>query len=468
MRALVAVVVVALASSCWPGWATILDQRPSTEHIVEDLRVLAIVVEPAGVVLPPAVVVADDDAAVEIVARPAIFDPRPGPIDVTVLLGVVVPPSPTSFLPSAPAPTALPSVAPVELRVDAPGVGVDPTGALPPIEARFVLDGAALREAYALRGEAAGALAPVSLAVVVRVRREELFAVETETATVAFDVRVDPRPAAWPPALADARAGALASAHATECDEEEQLQCFADDDVPPPAELPAFCGDGLVTGDETCDPPGEGACPFNCGSVCGDGQRQEGEACDWALDEGCTQSCEPDPCSGGSFPTPPVCLLTPVEQNERPRVVGFAIDQPVSFDGSPAIADVDVGATVTVAPGRSIALRAALEDAPTLGGQTHDLQFFSQTCALPIAACARLQGAPVARYYVLDENARLQRADSVGLSPEQTGPINAGEQLGVVFTPPSTALVGDRFPIVVVAADGVGGMDLAAIVVEVR
>lgn len=80
-------------------------------------------------------------------------------------------------------------------------------------------------------------------------------------------------------------------------------------------ELPPFCGDGNVGGDETCDAGGETeTCDDDCTAVaCGDGNLNEaaGEACDDGNtidDDGCSASCQlpPQICglSGISCDTP--------------------------------------------------------------------------------------------------------------------------------------------------------------------
>lgn len=69
----------------------------------------------------------------------------------------------------------------------------------------------------------------------------------------------------------------------------------------------AQCGDGIIAGSETCDPPGEG-CSESCQrqpgyacdasgchrAVCGDGKREGDEACDLGADNFLSRGCTPD------------------------------------------------------------------------------------------------------------------------------------------------------------------------------
>jgi cysteine-rich repeat protein len=59
-----------------------------------------------------------------------------------------------------------------------------------------------------------------------------------------------------------------------------------------------YCGDGVVNGSETCDPPNTVTCDSNCESIiypiCGDGIVSSGEQCDdgnTRSGDGCSSTC---------------------------------------------------------------------------------------------------------------------------------------------------------------------------------
>jgi hypothetical protein len=62
-------VVVAVSAGCWPDWARLFDTTPSTEHRIEDLRVLAIEVQPDA---------SFHDDTFAMLASAVVVDPRGG------------------------------------------------------------------------------------------------------------------------------------------------------------------------------------------------------------------------------------------------------------------------------------------------------------------------------------------------------------------------------------------------------
>ena len=87
MKATPAVVVVVCvwAGGCWPQWQQLFDTTPSSEHRVQDLRVL-------GIRAVPAVFNVGADGVVDdVVVQPFVYDPRGGLI--TLRVGLCLAPS---------------------------------------------------------------------------------------------------------------------------------------------------------------------------------------------------------------------------------------------------------------------------------------------------------------------------------------------------------------------------------------
>ncbi len=467
------VVVAGAAVGCWPGWQSILDTTPSTEHIVEDLRVLAIQTDPPGLVLLAPLESGPAERTLRV--RPFVVDPRAGEVEVTVSLGKDQQLGGEGiFDVGIRAPRQILSVPAQHFVVRAPGKDEDGFGATEPIEAIFTIGGDAIAELFTADDVSDPGLVPARLYAVVKVRREVGFTVETETAFSVVDVRLNPDPALWGP---DERSDALLEVNAVDCpDEADRDACVpggGGGGRPPPEEIFEGCGDGIVNGDEICDPPDGLTCPDNCGSACGDGERTVDEECDYTVDTGCAFDCKFDPCNGGDFPSPPLCIQYPstgrLAENALPTILGLAID----FDASLAVAgpaDVDVapGGTLPLRAGRSVLVVPVVDDPQRDTGQPFPTNGFTNTCALPIAGCGL--GAPsdfatpAQRFYVADDGTTLALPfDFGGGLGGVPPPVNSGGFLGqgVLVALPDDAQSGSIRPLVVVATDGQGGMATA-------
>ncbi len=269
MTRLCALLSLCLVASCWPGWDFICDPTPSREHRIEDLRVLAIVVDQPSVLLPPGLLYDDAPAAepLEVRIAPRVFDPRGGgPIDVTISIC----PSSAAFVGAGPpCPAGSTSLGSSRATADATA----PFGPVPGLDLTMTLDAALARELYRDAGVPDGTLGVAFFQIVVSVSRSVDGRVERESAYLPWFAQLDALSPDMPATRLDAL---LAAEGAIHCESGAVDGCTLTDQP--------GCGDGVVTRPESCEPPGAPGC-----------------------DEFCTAT---DPClvvAGGG-----VCLLPPV------------------------------------------------------------------------------------------------------------------------------------------------------------
>jgi hypothetical protein len=411
---LAALLALAPVASCWPGWDFIFDQTPSREHRLEDLRVLAVLAEPAALAIPAAFVLdGPEPPPLELEITPFIFDPRGG--DVDVALGLCA--SGLEGIPCAAGDDA-PSFSKT-VRADAE----DPLGRVD-VRATLRLDRAQLRALYRQAGVAIDSARNVNLSVVVNVARDFGGKRERESAVLTLDMRLDALDPALPAAV---RERALASAGLVDCAELESDGC-----APSLGPAEPTCGDGLVEGFEECDPPDGTTCDESC----------------FALDI----------CHAARRP---VCFQ-PLK-NSRPLIEGLIALSPQGPipEGAPTVARGGVirlrsGTTTFFAPTPNVS-----QAEPRLEGLT----FFCPEGTPgeePFMACGFERVSW--RAYVLDRRAELFDPDAPPGQPFVGNTSGGLFPFGVAFLEGTAP--GTREPLVVVVADQRGGMDLAVFTLE--
>lgn len=424
LAALAAVPLAPLSSSCWPGWDFLFDQTPSREHRLEDLRVLGAALEPAAVAVPPALVLADaaEPPPLELTVRPFVFDPRGGDVEIGVRLCAHADP----FLPCVPTAADVPS-----FGGSFPADASDPLGRVD-VVTTLALDRAAVRALYAEAGVEPLSLQTVALDVVMDVSRTVDGRRERESAVLAVMMTLDAFGRGLP---GDVRDAVLAEANAIDCTGLENDGCFPrllDYPVEP------ICGDLILEFGEQCDPPDGATCDERCQAL---------DVCFAELS--------------------PVCLQ-PLK-NARPQLAGLRITEQSAFptDEPP---DVLPGEVIRVAPAQSVFVMPAGTEALIESYQTS----FPQGCPpdSPAGAvtlsCGHLELVSW-RAYVLDGAAELtapvdETGAYVGNVPGGFSDTGFAAPVGVSFRDGTAA--GTREPLIVVLADGRGGMDLQVFTLE--
>lgn len=432
-------VCAALASTgCWPGWDFLFDQTPSREHRVEDARVLSVSLEPASLVLSPAFLATGQGGAAPALPtlriRPAIFDPRGGDIDVDIAVCVAAPT--VSF-------DGFASVGPCEavaeagsfhatLTVPVDGDGdpdADPAQRLGQLEIdeTFELSHEAIVALFAAAGVPPTQVGGIRPSVVVNISRVFDGRRERERAELPFRIQVDPEGEGATPAL-------FTDSNVLDCREIENDGCF-------PTDVPAAeCGNGVVEVPEQCDPPDDGVTCF----------------------EGCFAA---DVCA---VAPQPVCVSLPVVPNTRPVIASLLVADELNFEDGGLDPDdaeqIDVGGVIALRPGQPRFL--ALPDMFSLA-ESRQLSFVDASFCPPgspgasraALQCGAFPEEMNARWYIADGRAEL------GSSFDGLAGFGAffnptfGEPIGVMFSEGTP--VGTREPLVVVLADGDGGMDIA-------
>lgn len=194
MRRALSLLSLLMAASCWPGWDFACDPTSSGEHRVEDLRVLALEVDPPNVLLAPGLLFDDAPAAeaVTVHVAPRVFDPRGGgPIDVSLSVCAATPFSPRMGAPCTEGARQLASLR-AEADADAP------LGEVPGLEVDFVLDGELTRALYAEAARPEGSLGVQLFEIVLSVSRRVDGRVERESAYVPWFVQLDALAAQMP------------------------------------------------------------------------------------------------------------------------------------------------------------------------------------------------------------------------------------------------------------------------------
>jgi hypothetical protein len=426
LRLLCAAIACAGAGACWPGWMEMFEQTPSSEHRVEDLRVLAIDVEPASITVPAALAYSDDGASLELSITPRIFDPRGG----TIELGVSLCGSRDRFTQCSGG-----GIAVTQRTVQAHGAR--PLG---PVDetVRVTLTRAQLAQLWADVEVEFPSLIPITVLINVSVVREVDGVTEREVAVLPLEARVNPLDALVP--NEDLRAVSL-----TRCASlDEDLQCGG-------TQVTAVCGDDEIGPGEACDPPVIDMCSDVCQSVA---------FCPSQLPALCARAATP---------------------NQRPLIAGLIESSdlfvPV-FDVEPdylpgARIPTQRGARLSIVPVlrsadqelRALSQGAAFEGfgpgdtpLPVDDGATDDEGY---GCApLPSFTCPMPESLST-RFYIADGDAEI-----VAPSDEAGSYIgNSGGHAGV------TLFVGDEageVPLVIVVSDGAGGMSVASFTLDVR
>jgi hypothetical protein len=402
------------------------EQTPSSEHRVEDLRVLAVDVEPASITVPAALAYASEGESLSLSLSPRIFDPRGGAIEMSVSLCA----SRDRF-----AQCSGDGIAVTQRTVQAQGAR--PLG---PVDEtlRVTLTRAQLAQLWADVEVEFPSLIPITVLINVSVVREVDGFTEREVAVLPLEARVDPLDALVPDE--DLRAVSL-----TRC-------ASLDEDVP--------CGGTQVT------------------AVCGDDEIGPGEACDPPMIDSCSDTCQSVAFCPSQLPA--LCARAAMP-NQRPLIAGLIESSelyvPV-FDVEP---DHLPGARIPTQRG------ARLSIVPVLRSADQELRALSQGGAfegfgpgdtpLPVedgasedvsAGCPPLQGftCPMpeslsTRFYIADGDAEI-----VAPSDEAGNYLgNYGGHVGV------TLFVGDEageVPLVIVVSDGAGGMSVASFTLDVR
>lgn len=413
----VVAVVVALATGggCWPGWDFLFDQTPSREHRVEDMRVLAVAADPASILVPPSFLDGTGDPLVLDVA-PAIFDPRGGDIDVGIRI------CPHSIRTPVPCAEADPHV--VLPHFDATATA-DPRVSLgtAPVNAQLALTTADVRALFVGVGLRSTSVLPVPVDVVVNVARILDGKRESETAFITLTMQLDS--VALPAAQADALVHDAGGVNCTPA--QAGLGCTGGG--------ASTCGNGVIEGDETCDPPVADACAPSCQAL--------------------------DRCAAARAP---VCFVPPTTLH-RSRILGaFAND---SEGAAPADGEhIDIGGTIAVpAGGRFLVPDFQIDD----GSALLQSSFFEPDCApgtrgaVPQLACSR-SDINTWRAYIADGHAEL----IAPANPDKTFVGNSflTTPVGVAFTKDTPA--GTREPFVFVLVDDYGGMDVATFTIEAQ
>jgi hypothetical protein len=402
-------------AGCWPGWDFLFDVTPSREHRVEDLRVLAVKLEPASIVFTPAFAAGDEDREFALRVQPVLFDPRGGDIDVDISLCVSANDgfSPCSSLPGSEV-----------VRTTVTARTEDPLGIVE-LDESFTLSRALIVSMFESAGVSPTSIGGINAGVVVNVGRTFNGKRERERAELLFPVEVDPFGAGTSPALFEASG-------AVDCTGEPEGTCFIDGGEE------SVCGDGVVEGFEQCDPPEEGVC-----------------------DEGCFAF---DFCQAA--PTP-VCV-SPVAVNTSPAITGaLVVDEGGTLPG-PESLRVDVGGVIELTPGVP---RFVTVESPQLVNPEVFQPAFAQTFCpegspgrRTFLECGLLPEELNTRVYIADA-----RAELVGSIPEEGffgNPQFGGGSTGVMFAADTPS--GTREPLVLVLSDGAGGMDLALFTLEAR
>jgi hypothetical protein len=400
-------------ASCWPGWDFLFDQTPSREHRVEDLRVLAIELEPASIVFTPTFA-RDGGAPFTLQVRPVIFDPRGGDIDVDVSLCFT---NNDGISPCA-------SIGGEVVRRTVTASSDDPLGIVE-LDETFTISHEVIVDLFDVAGVPITTIGGVHAGVVVNVSRVLDGKRERERAELFFPVEVDPFGEGTTPELFAESAG-------DDCSDEPEDVCF------PGQEQEPECGNGIVEPPfEQCDPPEPGVCD-ECFAI---------DFCQAAASTIC---------------------IEPVAVNTRPLITAvFVLGNGEVFpnENTPRI---EPGGTIELTPGER---RFVFADSPSLLTPELAQPAFSQTFCpegspgrRTSLECGLVPESLNQRVYVGDA-----RAELVGSFPGEEffgNPQFGPAPVGVMFaadTPPGT-----REPLVVVLSDGDGGMDLALFTLEAR
>ncbi len=411
--ALVCALAPFVTGSCWPGWDFLFDVTPSREHRVEDLRVLAIRLEPASVVFSPNFA-RDGGDPFTLRVNPVLFDPRGGDIDIEVSLCVA---SGDFFSPCA-------SIGGDVVRRTVTADANDVLGIVE-MEETFTLTHDTIVDLFDAAGVAPTSIGGVRAGVVVNVSRAFDGKRERERAELLFPVEVDPFGAGSTPEI-------FTESGVADCRDEPEGTCS------PGAVDEPVCGNGVVEAPfEQCDPPD--------GSTC---------------DEGCFAF---DFCQAAAAP---VCI-EPVAVNTRPLITGALLSDDVDFipDDPPR---VDVGGVIELTPG--VPRFVLIESLAFTEPETAQPAFAENFCPegspgrRTFFECGLLPEQVNQRVYISD-----QRAELVGLSPDEPffgNPQFGPGSVGVMFAADTPS--GTREPLVLVLSDSDGGMDLALFTLEAR
>lgn len=397
--------------SCWPGWDFLFDVTPSREHRVEDLRVLAVRIEPASIVFSPDYARNGGDP-LTLRVNPVLFDPRGGDIDVEVALCVG---NPDGFSPCT-------SFGGDVVRRTVTTDANDPLG-IAELDATFTLSHDDIVDMFDAAGVPPTRIGGMRGGVVVNVSRSFDGKAERERAELLFSLEIDPFGAGSTPELFEESGG-------LDCRGEPEGTCtIGGTDTP-------VCGDGVVEPPfEQCDPPVEGVC-----------------------DEGCFAF---DFCQ---VPATPVCI-EPVTINHRPVITGAFIVPDVNSFPDDTTPHVDVGGVIELTPGEPAFVVLSIDT--TLTQDSAQFAFTESFCPegspgrRTVFECGLVSETITQRVYIADQKAELvPQFDGEQFFNPQFGPV------GVVFAADTPA--GTQEPLVLVASDSDGGMDVATFIIEAR
>ncbi len=400
------------ASSCWPGWSSIFDQTPSAEHRVQDLRVLAVVAEPASILLPSAFITgAAEPAPFTLKVTPAIFDPRGGDIDVVI-----------SICGARPFPQqgcATPAVALPAFSGTFPADAHKPLGPVD-VSTTLRLSRAQVLELFLESGSDALGVAPADVRVVVEVARTVGGVRERESAVLGMSMQTDLFDGGIAP---DERAALIAASGGSDCGD-SPADCF------PAADSDPVCGDGIVEAGEDCDPPTPDVCDEQC----------------FAL----------SPCA---FSPPSACTFPPTT-NAAPVLFGLRTGAHARDPGDGTV-DAAAGDTLEVPVGGTLDIAPTVEaDAEQFQGLVGNVGDPRQCPAgtpglLPHLDCPTSETLSW-RVYVSDGKADVVGpADATGTF---TGNIFLPVEQPVTVAFAAGTAAGTKEPLAVVLGDGRGGM----------
>jgi hypothetical protein len=418
---------LALASSgCWPGWQQIFDVTPSRESFIEDMRVLAVAAEPAALVVPGRFLDSGTDGVLTLEVTPFVVDPRPGEVNV-------------SFGLCATTDAFAPCQSNSRFRRPARAVSTDaddPIGRAK-VSTTFELTPDDVRALYDQAGVIPGDLETVLVQVLVDATRTVNGKPERESASISIPMQLDPL--SLPDAESDALLDMWGLADCGEAGPGDDFCHVAPDPNAPPPE----CGNGIIEGNEQCDPPDDETCDLGCFVF--------------------------DPCLTPPAPLGDICFV-PLE-NARPALLGMQVVQDVSQIGLDERIDVEPNGTLRIPRGRQTLLvplydpLTANEAYQTVGPAFPECPAEDGSFDSVVQASCPVLELLQARVYVKDGALQLT---NVGGDEEPltgfTNPLFDFSAVGLSFKDGTAA--GTREPLVVVVADGRGGMDAQLITVE--